>query len=121
MAQGRTPVPTDFVGSAAPEGLLTHLSGTGLTLLHGLPSKPGVYDEVTVYAANLDNVDRTVNIFFGNDSDPQSKIPVLCKVGEGMLARTPPLPIERGKTIKAQCGTAAVINCAIKVTPLLSH
>lgn len=99
-------------GTANGRGIKVVATGTPGTLIHATSATPGVIDEVTLYAENIDTVTRRLTIEFGGTAAAGDDIVQDIPPGMGLFVVIPALRLGGGGaslTIGAFASAANVI------------
>ena len=84
-------------------------TATAGTTLHTAPAGTTSKDEVTVYFANTDTVERSVTVEFGGVTAPDDHMRFLVPPGESILG-IPGIPINNTLVVKAFAAAANVVT-----------
>lgn len=99
-------------GSTSGKGIVVAATETAGTLIHTAVagSTAGVYDEIWLYAQNIDTSNVALTIEFGGVAVPGDTIKVTVAYQAGLVPIVPGFPLQGGCEVRAFAGTANVIE-----------
>lgn len=115
MAARFTPV----IASGSPgNGRAVKVTATSTpgTLLHTATNTAGEFDEIVIYALNIDTVTRTLTVEFGSTTAPDDNIAVGIPPLAGLQVVVPGRRLNGGVAVRAFSSAANVMMCHIDVT-----
>jgi hypothetical protein len=98
-------------GSSDGEPILVAATASPGTTIHTAANTSGVdnYDELWIFAVNMDTQDRPLTIQWGGTSEPKNSIQLTLAWQSGLFLVIPGLRISNSKVVKAFASAANVI------------
>jgi len=100
----------DLSGSTTGQMIAVAATSSAGTTIHTAVAGTTNWDEIWIYANNIDSTDRVLTIEWGNTSAAGGHIEYTVAAEAGLALIIPGLLLQNGLIVKAFCPTTNVIN-----------